>query len=53
MGYLLVIETPTPEDAMNAITPTVATAPAGLPRMNEPAPDFTALTTHGMKSLAD
>jgi peroxiredoxin (alkyl hydroperoxide reductase subunit C) len=27
--------------------------PAGLPRMNEPAPDFTALTTHGMKSLAD
>ena len=38
---------------MNAITPTVATTPAGLPRMNEPAPDFTALTTHGMKSLAD
>lgn len=27
--------------------------PAGLPRMNEPAPDFTALTTHGMKSLSD
>lgn len=39
---------------MNAITPTVATqALAGLPRMNEPAPDFTALTTHGMKSLSD
>lgn len=30
-----------------------AHTPAGLPRMNEPAPDFTALTTHGMKSLAD
>jgi peroxiredoxin (alkyl hydroperoxide reductase subunit C) len=26
---------------------------AGLPRLNEMAPDFTALTTHGMKSLAD
>lgn len=26
---------------------------AGLPQMNAPAPDFTALTTHGMKSLAD
>lgn len=39
---------------MNAITPVTATqAPAGLPRMNEPAPDFTALTTHGMKSLSD
>ena len=39
---------------MNAIAPvTAAQAPAGLPRMNEPAPDFTALTTHGMKSLAD
>lgn len=39
---------------MNAITPVTATqTPAGLPRMNEPAPDFTALTTHGMKSLAD
>lgn len=39
---------------MDAITPVTATqTPAGLPRMNEPAPDFTALTTHGMKSLAD
>jgi peroxiredoxin 2/4 len=27
--------------------------PTGLPRLNEPAPDFTALTTHGTKSLAD
>lgn len=26
---------------------------AGLPQMNAPAPDFAALTTHGMKSLAD
>lgn len=39
---------------MNAITPVTATqAPTGLPRMNEPAPDFNALTTHGMKSLSD
>lgn len=39
---------------MNAITPVTGTqTPVGLPRMNEPAPDFTALTTHGMKSLAD
>lgn len=39
---------------MNAITPvTAAQAPMGLPRMNEPAPDFTALTTHGVKSLSD
>ena len=39
---------------MNAITPVTATqTPVGLPRMNEPAPDFTALTTHGLKSLAD
>ena len=28
-------------------------ATAGLPRLNEPAPDFDALTTHGRKSLAD
>jgi peroxiredoxin 2/4 len=27
--------------------------PTGLPRLNEPAPNFTALTTHGTKSLAD
>lgn len=39
---------------MNAITPVTATqAPTGLPRMNEQAPDFNALTTHGMKSLSD
>ncbi|MCA1299183.1 peroxiredoxin [Stappia indica] len=29
------------------------TTPTGLPRLNEPAPAFTALTTHGTKSLAD
>jgi peroxiredoxin (alkyl hydroperoxide reductase subunit C) len=39
---------------MNAITPvTAAQPPVGVPRMNEPAPDFTALTTHGVKSLSD
>lgn len=39
---------------MNAITPVSATqTPVGLPRMNDPAPDFTALTTHGVKSLSD
>jgi peroxiredoxin (alkyl hydroperoxide reductase subunit C) len=27
--------------------------PAGLPRLNERAPDFEALTTHGIKKLAD
>ncbi len=32
---------------MNAVTP------ISLPRLNEPAPDFTAPTTHGPKSLAD
>jgi peroxiredoxin len=35
---------------MNAITPTEAPA---LPRLNEPAPDFDALTTHGRKTLSD
>ena len=35
---------------MNAITPTQAPA---LPRLNEPAPAFDALTTHGRKSLSD
>jgi hypothetical protein len=33
---------------MNAITPTQTPA---LPRLNEAAPDFDALTTHGRKSL--
>ena len=31
----------------------VAAAKAGLPRLNEPAPDFTAPTTDGVKSLSD
>ena len=26
---------------------------AGLPRINEPAPDFNALTTDGQKQLSD
>jgi len=30
-----------------------STAAASMPRINEPAPDFTALTTHGRKSLSD
>lgn len=38
---------------MNAISHTPAMTAVGLPQMNAPAPDFTALTTHGMKSLAD
>ncbi|MBB4287331.1 peroxiredoxin [Roseospira goensis] len=38
-----------------AVAPTASTAPTtmGLPRLNEPAPDFVAETTHGPKSLAD
>ena len=32
---------------------TETNTPTGLPRLNEPAPAFTALTTHGTKSLAD
>ncbi len=31
----------------------VETTVVGLPRLNEPAPDFKELTTHGVKSLAD
>ncbi|MCL4556262.1 MAG: redoxin domain-containing protein, partial [Gammaproteobacteria bacterium] len=30
-----------------------ATQSIGLPRLNAPAPDFTAVTTHGVKSLSD
>jgi peroxiredoxin 2/4 len=29
------------------------TRPMGMPRINEPAPDFTAKTTHGPRSLSD
>lgn len=28
-------------------------APVAFPRLNEPAPDFKAKTTHGERSLAD
>ena len=31
----------------------VTETPATLPQLNEPAPDFKALTTHGMKQLSD
>jgi len=37
---------------MNAMTDT-KTATAGLPRLNEAAPGFDALTTHGRKTLED
>ena len=30
-----------------------ANRPTGMPRINEPAPDFTAKTTHGPRSLSD
>lgn len=35
------------------MTEDTSTARPGLPRLNEPAPDFHAVTTHGDKSLAD
>lgn len=35
------------------MTETTASEARGMPRINEPAPDFNALTTHGQKSLAD
>jgi peroxiredoxin (alkyl hydroperoxide reductase subunit C) len=38
---------------MNAITETQATQTVALPRINEPAPAFDALTTHGRKTLED
>ena len=38
---------------MNADTASSTETPAGLPRLNEPAPAFDALTTHGRKTLAD
>jgi peroxiredoxin (alkyl hydroperoxide reductase subunit C) len=38
---------------MNAITETKAAQPVALPRINEPAPAFDALTTHGRRKLAD
>ncbi|WP_300582991.1 peroxiredoxin [Marivita sp.] len=38
---------------MNAVTEITSQAHVTLPRLNEPAPTFDALTTHGRKSLAD
>lgn len=38
---------------MTAHTPISHEAPAGLPRLNEPAPSFDALTTDGRKTKAD
>lgn len=38
---------------MNAVTEITSQAQITLPRLNEPAPAFDALTTHGRKSLAD
>jgi peroxiredoxin (alkyl hydroperoxide reductase subunit C) len=34
-------------------TPTEAAKSVGLPRLNEPAPEFEAVTTHGVVKLAD
>ena len=38
---------------INVNTPEQDAQPVSLPRLNEPAPDFTAPTTHGEKSLSD
>ena len=38
---------------MNAVTDITHAAQVTLPRLNEAAPDFDALTTHGRKSLSD
>lgn len=38
---------------MNAVTEFTSPSQVTLPRLNEPAPAFDALTTHGRKSLAD
>lgn len=38
---------------MNAHTTNTVEQAPGLPRLNEPAPAFDALTTHGRKTLAD
>ncbi|MEN8683350.1 peroxiredoxin [Marivita sp.] len=38
---------------MNAVTDITSQAQVALPRLNEPAPAFDALTTHGQKTLAD
>lgn len=38
---------------MNAVTETTSEPKVALPRLNEPAPHFDALTTHGQKALTD
>jgi len=38
---------------MNTVTEITSEARVALPRINEPAPDFDALTTHGRKTLSD
>ena len=38
---------------MNAITETMTATQSGMPRINEPAPAFDALTTDGRKTLED
>ncbi len=38
---------------MNAVTETTSEPKVALPRLNEPAPHFDALTTHGQKTLTD
>lgn len=45
--------TSTRDLAMNTHTSPSADPAADLPRLNEPAPAFDALTTHGRKTLAD
>ena len=39
-------------DSITSVSTPAATISAG-PRMNQPAPDFTAVTTHGTRSLSD
>lgn len=38
---------------MNAVTQITPEAQVAMPRINEPAPEFDALTTHGRKTLSD
>lgn len=38
---------------MNVHDPSHTETAAGLPQLNQPAPDFDALTTHGRKTLSD
>lgn len=38
---------------MNAVTQITPASQVAMPRINEPAPEFDALTTHGRKTLSD